>query len=175
MRCSRWATVYMLKVTRCCLECCVPSGINFEAVFSPVVCHSIHCKLWHGHSFMLNLKIPQKSTRLSPSLTHLQRCSTNGHSFAAIKSTVEALAVVCNHTSSIFGHPLLKVVQNIYCDDTLITFILFLSDEGDHSITKMLQSQVLFLPDCDHSITKMLQSQVLFLPDGDHSIIETLQ
>ena len=74
---------------------------------------------------MLNLKIPQKSTRLSPSLTHLQRCSTNGHSFAAIKSTVEALAVVCNHTSSIFGHPLLKVVQNIYCDDTLITFILF--------------------------------------------------
>ena len=96
---------------------------------------------------MLNLKIPQKSTHLSPSLTHLQRCSTNGRSFAAIKSTMVALAVVCNHSSSIFGHPLLKVVQNIYCDDTLITFVLFLSDESDHSITKMLQSQVLFLPD----------------------------
>jgi len=45
------------------------------------------------------------------------------------------LAVVGSHISSIFGHALLKVVQNRYCN----VLRPFLPDEGDHSIIEMVQ------------------------------------
>ena len=54
-----------------------------------------------------------------------------------------------SYTSSISGHALLKIVQNLLLqcfDDAVITFIwqetfqaLFLPDEGDHSIIETLQ------------------------------------
>ena len=82
----------MLTITSCRLECCVPSGLNFEAAGDSVV-HlfgvqlfasraSSHCKHDVGDLSWLNAETVERAP--TPLFCGLVRCSAHGPFFARL-------------------------------------------------------------------------------------------
>ena len=93
----------MLTVTWCRSECCVPSGLDFEAAGGSVVCYycfvlraSSHCKHDMGALSWLNAEAFERAP--IPLFGRLVRCSTHGLSFTRLWY-YEVLKTQVVHTS----------------------------------------------------------------------------
>ena len=93
----RWmvhiASYTMLTATWCCSECCVPSGLNFEAAGVSVVHYCLSNYLLRGHRVTVNMTWTlfcgyNKCKRVpgaTPLFSKLVRCSAHGCSFARLR------------------------------------------------------------------------------------------
>ena len=81
---SRILSYTMFTVTRCCSECCVPSGLNFKAAGDSIVRDLSNYLLW-GHRVTVNMTwalFHDKTQKHSTLLGRHVRGSTHGRSFS---------------------------------------------------------------------------------------------
>ena len=114
------ASYTMIKVTRCCSECCVSSGLYFEAaggfccallvVLLFASRASSHCKYNMGALSWFIIIMKTLKTAPTPFIGRLVRCSAHGRSFA--RTTVY---MYLSH-----NHPIIRTVCLVaflyYCE-----------------------------------------------------------